>query len=94
MKILTADQTKAADDFTIKNEPISSLNLMERASSNCTSWIIDNYATDVPVIVFCGIGNNGGDGLVIARLLKKKGFNVVVYVVEFSKNIHRISPKT
>lgn len=85
MKILTAEQTKSADDFTIKNEPISSLNLMERAGKNCTSWIIDNYAINVPVIVFCGIGNNGGDGLVIAGLLKKKGFNVVVYVVEFSK---------
>lgn len=85
MKILTAEQTKVADDFTIKNEPISSLDLMERAGKNCTSWIIDNYTTDIPIIVFCGIGNNGGDGLVIARLLKKKGFSVVVYVIEFSK---------
>jgi ADP-dependent NAD(P)H-hydrate dehydratase / NAD(P)H-hydrate epimerase len=85
MKILTAEQTKAADDFTIKNKPISSLNLMERAGTNCTSWIIDNYTTDIPVIIFCGIGNNGGDGLVIARLLKKKGFDVSIYIVEFSK---------
>jgi NAD(P)H-hydrate epimerase len=85
MKILTAKQTKAADDFTIKNEPIASIDLMERAGTNCTSWIIDNYTTDIPVIIFCGIGNNGGDGLVIARLLKKKGFDVSVYVVEFSK---------
>lgn len=85
MKILTAEQTKTADDFTIKNEPISSLNLMERAGTKCTSWIINNYTTDIPVIIFCGIGNNGGDGLVIARLLKKKGFDVSVYVVEFSK---------
>ncbi len=85
MKILTAEQTKAADDFTIKNKPIASIDLMERASKNCSSWIINHYTTDVPVIVFSGIGNNGGDGLVIARLLKNKGFKVIIYVVEFSK---------
>jgi len=74
---------KAWDDFTIINEPVSSIDLMERAATLCAKQIL---ATNVfnSVSVFCGVGNNGGDGLVIARLLHQRGIHVEVFIVEFA----------
>ena len=86
MKILTALQTKEADDFTIKHEPISSIDLMERASGQCVEWITEAYDKTTSFSIFCGIGNNGGDGLVIARKLHLKGYHVNLFIVQFSKN--------
>ena len=86
-KILTPEQIQKADAYTIKHEPISSLDLMERASENCFNWINERLqGNPLPIKVFCGIGNNGGDGLVISRLLHNHGYNVETYIVNFSKN--------
>ncbi len=85
MKILKTEQVKEADAYTIKNEPISSINLMERAATNCTKWILENFLYEKEFVIFAGIGNNGGDGLVIARKLAEVGKKVSVLVVEFSK---------
>jgi len=87
MKILSVKQVRKADAFTIENEPIKSIDLMERASLACTDWIIENYCTDKSFIVFAGIGNNGGDGLAIARMLSKNGYLVKVYLVKYSDSI-------
>ncbi len=84
MKILKTQQVKEADAFTIKNEPISSINLMERAAGNATKWILDNFVNEKDFIVFAGPGNNGGDGLVIARKLSEAGKKVRVFIVEFT----------
>lgn len=87
MKIISAQQIKKADEYTIFNEPISSLGLMERAASSFTENLIDYFPDkDVSFSIFCGIGNNGGDGLVIYRLLKKLGYAANCYVIEFSEN--------
>lgn len=86
MKVLSAQQIRAADAYTINNEPITSLDLMERASRACTEKIIEIYNNSQLFVVFCGIGNNGGDGLVIARLLHEQGKSVEVYLVEFSNS--------
>lgn len=86
MKILTAQQTREADAYTIANEPIESIDLMERAATKCFDWIIKNYSSETEFSIFCGVGNNGGDGLVIARLLKQANYKVTVFVVEFSDN--------
>ena len=86
MKILNALQIKQADEFTIKNEPISSIDLMERAATKCVEWLKNKYDTDKSFAIFCGVGNNGGDGLAIARLLTENKYNVKVFIVEFSKN--------
>jgi NAD(P)H-hydrate epimerase len=83
MKLLTAEQIKALDQFTIQNEPISSIDLMERASYACVDWILKNTEQD-HFTVFCGRGNNGGDGLAIARLLFQKGKEVSVFILEVS----------
>ncbi|AFM03772.1 yjeF-like protein, hydroxyethylthiazole kinase-related protein [Bernardetia litoralis DSM 6794] len=87
MKILSANQMRQADQETIKNEPISSLALMERASKKAFYWIQNYFAQNLintEFHIFCGIGNNGGDGLVLARLLSNFAFQINVYVVNFS----------
>ena len=84
MKLLNTQQLKAADQFTIANEPITSLDLMERASMACASWITQNFSQITTVAVFCGTGNNGGDGLAISRLLHRKGISVRCFEIPFS----------
>ena len=90
MKILNASQIREADKYTIQNEPISSIDLMERAASRASQWILKNYFEENPSInkvhVFCGMGNNGGDGLVIARQLDANDVEVKVWLVHFSDN--------
>ncbi|MBV1888298.1 MAG: NAD(P)H-hydrate dehydratase [Urechidicola sp.] len=86
MKILTAHQMYLADEATLKSEGITSLELMERTATLCFSWILNKFTnTSKKMYVFCGVGNNGGDGLVIARLLHQNGYNVHCFVVNFAK---------
>jgi len=80
MKILDSVQVKDLDAYTIKNEPISSINLMERAATSCFDWITDMFPVSRAIKVFAGPGNNGGDGLAIARMLAEKGYTVNVYL--------------
>lgn len=86
MKILSSEQIKVCDAFTIKNEPISSIDLMERAAMACIKHIVKNASIDSEFIIFCGKGNNGGDGLAIARFLIKRNYNVKVNVINHSEN--------
>ncbi len=81
MKILSAGQIREADAYTIANEPIASIDLMERASTVFTLWYVAKYTPRQPVSIFCGNGNNGGDGLAIARLLHERGYAVSVWLV-------------
>ena len=82
--IFTAQTIKAIDAHTIIHEPITSINLMERAAIKCTEWILKHYPKNKIYKVFCGLGNNGGDGLAIARHLINKGFSVEVYIIYYS----------
>lgn len=88
MKILSAKQTKEADAYTIKHEPIASIKLMERAADELVNWLVVNIKPHIrfEYTFFCGVGNNGGDGLVMARKFKERKFGAKVYIVEFSKN--------
>ncbi|MDQ0594668.1 hydroxyethylthiazole kinase-like uncharacterized protein yjeF [Chryseobacterium ginsenosidimutans] len=79
MKIFTAEQIRNCDQYTIKNEPILSIQLMERAAQSCVDWIFENCKNHRNFAVFCGNGNNGGDGFAIARMLYLKGFDVDVF---------------
>lgn len=89
MKILSASQIKACDMATIK-KGITSVNLMERAASECCQWILDHCRDANSFMIFCGNGNNGGDGFALARMLFEKGFDVEVYIdksiVDFSSD--------
>ena len=72
--ILTVAQTRACEQYTMEHEPIPSLQLMERAGTRCADYlaelILREHISDIRI--FCGAGNNGGDGLVIARILSEK----------------------
>lgn len=84
MKLLTAAQIREWDAYTIAHEPISSVDLMERAASVCVDSIekiVNRHSYLKRILVLCGPGNNGGDGLVMARLLSKLSLNVEVFCV-------------
>ena len=87
MKLFFSDRIKDVDVNTIKYEPISSLNLMERAALNCFDWICANVNLSKKIVVFAGVGNNGGDALVIARMLCNIKAEVQVCFLNFSENI-------
>lgn len=84
MKIYDANGIREWDQFTIQNEPISSLDLMERAAKNCTTHLLGTVAFD-SIHFFCGKGNNGGDGLVMARKLHAFGKKVKISICEVSE---------
>jgi hydroxyethylthiazole kinase-like uncharacterized protein yjeF len=83
MKILSAEEIRLWDQFTMHHEPISSIDLMERAAARCFDWLMENYASAPSFGIFCGKGNNGGDGLAIARMLIEKNYPVTVHILEF-----------
>lgn len=85
MHILNAQQVREWDAYTIAHTPITSLQLMEKAATACVDWIADNYGHETSFAIFCAKGNNGGDGLAIARLLYLKGYKVTVSILEFGK---------
>lgn len=82
MKILTAIQVREWDEYTIVNEPVASVDLMERAAGNCYENIIE-YINGRKIKIFCAKGNNGGDGLALARMFLHDGHDVTVYILEF-----------
>lgn len=82
LKILNTSQIREWDAFTIKNEPIASIDLMERACRAFVLWFVGRFDSAKKVGVICGCGNNGGDGLGIARLLHEQGYSVIVWIVK------------
>lgn len=80
MKIFTSAQIHELDKYTIENEPITSIDLMERASKMLTNAITDTWPASTPVVVFAGPGNNGGDALAVARMLAERNYSVNVYL--------------
>jgi len=80
LKIFSVAQIKAWDAFTIHNEPVKSIDLMERAARACSDWITKNIENNITLKIFCGKGNNGGDGLAIARHLSQKKYIVEAYI--------------
>jgi len=84
MKFFTAFQIKDIDRLTILNEPISSIELMERAANRLFVWYVNHFGRSKRVVVFAGPGNNGGDGLALARMLSETGYSVEVNYVKFT----------
>ncbi|WP_412467305.1 NAD(P)H-hydrate dehydratase [Pedobacter sp. KLB.chiD] len=85
--LLTSAQMRSADQFTIANKPIASIDLMEKAARAFVQCFLrDQFNTNKSVAIFCGKGNNGGDGLAIAHLLIANGYeNLKVYLVNFGE---------
>lgn len=80
MKLFTVGQIRNLDQKTILQEPISSIDLMERASKVFVESFIKQVFSDRPIVVFAGPGNNGGDALAIARMLLQQNYHVRVYL--------------
>lgn len=76
--VYKAQDIRDADAFTMLQQPITSIELMEQAAITCVEWLTHHTDSHLPYILFCGPGNNGGDGLAIARLLLEKGKNLQV----------------
>jgi len=83
--VLNAQEIREWDTYTTQHEPVASIDLMERAASKCVEWIEKQQWQKNSFKVFCGKGNNGGDGLAIARLLYELDYSVTVYIIEFGK---------
>jgi hydroxyethylthiazole kinase-like uncharacterized protein yjeF len=89
MKILPIEKVREADAYTIANEPVLSIDLMERAATACFKWLSKRLKKNQEIMIFCGQGNNGGDGLVVARLLGTAGYPVKVIVIRSSAEASR-----
>lgn len=83
MKIFSAEEIRLWDQYTIEHEPILSIDLMERAAAKCANWLLQQYPDAVSFVILCGKGNNGGDGLAIARILMENKYPVSIYILEF-----------
>ena len=98
MKILSCTQQKQADAYTITQENILSINLMEKAASLLTDEICRRWDKSHRIIIFAGSGNNGGDAVAVARMLFLKNYTVEVYLFNITgvlsddcmKNVQRL----
>jgi len=86
LPLLTASQIREADAYTIAHEPIASIDLMERASKAFVGWFVNHFPDKKQSItVYCGTGNNGGDGLAIARMLNDHHYKALnIKIARFS----------
>lgn len=85
MNIFSTKQLYEVDTITTKKQGISSVDLMERAATQIFNWLHQRMqGAQVSVHIFCGIGNNGGDGLALGRLLIESGYKVTLYVANFT----------
>jgi len=85
MKFFSTSQIRQLDKFTIENEPIASIDLMERAAGAIYEKYLQTFSYKLPVCVFAGSGNNGGDALAVARMLLFKGLSVQVFLIRNTK---------
>jgi ADP-dependent NAD(P)H-hydrate dehydratase / NAD(P)H-hydrate epimerase len=85
MKLFTTRQIAEIDEFTIINEPVADIDLMERAALQITNWLVNRFSTDQKMVFFAGPGNNGGDAMAIARQLADLDYQCEVYLTDFDK---------
>ncbi|MEL7160203.1 MAG: NAD(P)H-hydrate epimerase, partial [Bacteroidota bacterium] len=84
MQILTAPQLRALDEATVLEHGITSTDLMERASQAFVRAFRGHFGPEHPVAILCGTGNNGGDGLAVARMLDLR-YNVTVLAAQVGR---------
>lgn len=86
MKILLTGQIRAADEFTIREEPVRSIDLMERAAEGLSSFIRSDFPSSSSFRIFAGNGNNGGDSIALARMLAHRGKQIRLYVLKSDRD--------
>jgi len=84
MKVFRCDQIKQIDEYTIINEPVASIDLMERAAARLYEWYVERFERSRGILVFAGPGNNGGDALALAGMLAKSRYEPEVFYVQFT----------
>ena len=102
MKIFSCEQVKNIDQYTILHEPIASVELMERAAGQLFKWVTYRFGRTDRIIIFAGPGNNGGDGIALARMLALDRYDVKVHYVKFTdrtsadweENLKRLETET
>ncbi|PWT91770.1 MAG: NAD(P)H-hydrate epimerase [Acidobacteria bacterium] len=87
MYVLNADQMRAADAHAIDTLKIPSLQLMENAATQVTRVICETYPEPDRVVIVCGKGNNGGDGMAVARMLQERGWNTSLLLLASSSDL-------
>jgi len=87
MKLFTCRQIAGIDQLTMQLEPISSIDLMERASFKIADWVIQNMNHDRQIYLFAGPGNNGGDAMAVARMLAWCNLKCTVYLADFGREL-------
>jgi NAD(P)H-hydrate epimerase len=87
MNLFTTKQIASLDKNTIENEPISDIDLMERASMQITNWLVQRFSTERKMVFFAGPGNNGGDALAIARQMAELDFVCEVFLVDLGREL-------
>ncbi len=85
-KLFTGEQIRAIDRLTIERQNISSEELMERAATKLFHHLLPHVDQKTPVYIFCGKGNNGGDALVLTRLLYLHNYDVKCFTIGNSQN--------
>lgn len=78
--VVTGRQMKAIDEYTINKTGIPSLVLMERAAYSVYEEIKNRYDTDTNILIVCGSGNNGADGIALARILRENNYNADIFL--------------
>ena len=85
MKIFTCSQIRDLDKYTIENEPVSSIDLMERAARKLFEWFARHFDRTHRVLIFAGPGNNGADGLALGRLLAASDYRVEIFFLNYNE---------
>ena len=85
MKVFNTEQIRSWDQYTIREEPIASIDLMERAADAFVQWFVSRFPdTERAICIYAGTGNNGGDGIAVARMLHQRFYTVKVFVCAFT----------
>ncbi len=87
MKVFTSEQIRSIDKTTIEKQPILSINLMEKAATQLCDFVTERFGKTVPVSLFAGPGNNGGDAVALARLLFLQGYDVHLYLLAIGNKL-------
>jgi NAD(P)H-hydrate epimerase len=81
MKILPIEKIRETDAYTIENEPIADIDLMERAAKELFEWISAKVKPEKQIMIYCGMGNNGGDGFALSRMLDQAGYKTSIILI-------------
>ena len=87
MKLFTTNQIADIDRYTIAHEPVTDIDLMERAALKMTNHLGAYIRYRHPLLFFAGPGNNGGDALAMARLYAGEGYPVTAYLLDTGRSL-------